>query len=68
MLEKNKEISTLIASDIMCLTPKIISSNSLVTEALVIMKHNNISQILVVENNNYIGIIHIHDIIKEGIK
>ena len=52
----------------MCLTPKIISSNSLVTEALLIMKSNNISQLLVVENNDYIGIIHIHDIIKEGIK
>jgi len=68
MLEKNKEINTLRASDIMCLTPKIISSNSLVTEALVIMKRNNISQLLVVQNNDYIGIIHIHDILKEGIK
>ena len=48
--------------------PKIISSNSLVTESsLNIMEQNNISQLLVVENNDYIGIIHIHDIIKEGI-
>ena len=68
MLEKNKEIDTLRASDVMCSTPKIISSNSLVTEALLIMKSNNISQLLVVENNDYIGIIHIHDILKEGIK
>ena len=52
----------------MCLTPKIIYSNRLVTEALAIMKNNNISQLLVLENNDYIGIIHIHDILKEGIK
>jgi len=68
MLEKNKDIDTLRASDVMCLTPKIICSNRLVTEALAIMKNNNISQLLVVENNDYIGIIHIHDILKEGIK
>ena len=68
MLEKNKDINTLTASDVMCLTPKIIYSNRLVTEALAIMKNNNISQLLVLENNDYIGIIHIHDILKEGIK
>ena len=68
MLEKNRDINTLTASDVMSLTPKIIYSNRLVTEALSIMKNNNISQLLVLENNDYIGIIHIHDILKEGIK
>jgi arabinose-5-phosphate isomerase len=39
----------------------------LAIEALKMMEQNNISQLLVVEKENYIGIIHIHDILKEGI-
>jgi arabinose-5-phosphate isomerase len=44
-----------------------INASELAIEALKMMEQNNISQLLVVEKENYIGIIHIHDILKEGI-
>ena len=47
--------------------PKTTSSISLVYDAFKIMKENNITQLIVSDNGNYIGIIHLHDIIKEGI-
>ena len=67
MLENNSDISFLKASDIMCTTPKIISSNKLASYALTILEQNNISQLVVVDDEKYIGIVHIHDILKEGI-
>jgi len=67
MLENNSDISSLKASDIMCANPKTISSDKLASYALTILEQNNISQLVVVDNNKYIGIIHIHDILKEGI-
>ena len=48
-------------------TPKMIASSLLAIEALKMMEQYNISQLLVVEKENYIGIIHMHDILKEGI-
>ena len=67
MLENNPDISSLKASDIMCITPKTISSDRLASFALTILEQNNISQLVVVDEEKYIGIIHIHDILKEGI-
>ena len=67
MLEKGKKIAEVLAKDIMNKNPKMIASSLLAIEALKMMEQNNISQLLVVENENYIGIIHIHDILKEGI-
>ena len=67
MLERNADLNSLNASDIMCDTPKIISSDQLAKEALNIMEQNNINQLLVLDRYNYKGIIHIHDILKEGI-
>jgi len=67
MLENNSDISSLKASDIMCSTPKKITSDKLASYALTILEQNNISQLVVVDDEKYIGIIHIHDILKEGI-
>ena len=67
MLEKNTNLSELKASDIMCTTPKTINSDELASFALTILEQNNISQLVVIDNEKYIGIIHIHDILKEGI-
>lgn len=67
MLEKNTEIVTLKAKDIMCKTPKTIHKNAMAIEALELMESNSITQILVLDDNNYIGVIHLHDLIKEGI-
>ena len=67
MLEKNSEIDRVVASDIMTLFPKRINVNDLATNALRIMKQNNVSQLIVMDEDKYIGILHMHDILKEGI-
>ena len=66
-LEKNTDFKNLFSKDIMTNKPKTISSISLVYDAFKIMKENNITQLIVSDNGNYMGIIHLHDIIKEGI-
>ena len=65
--ENNNEFSNLKAKEIMSQSPKKIDSQSLVYDAFKIMKSHNITQLIVVENDSYKGIIHLHDIIKEGI-
>jgi len=68
MLEnEGSDWSTLKAKDIMCDKPKTIEWNELATKALTIMEDNNISQLIVCKGDSYHGIVHIHDILKEGI-
>ena len=67
MLEKATDFKALTAADIMSRHPKTIAADALATEALDNMKHNNISQLVVIENEFYAGIIHLHDLIREGI-
>lgn len=67
MLEKNIELKNISAKDIMSADPKSISLNDLAIDALDIMRKNNISQLLVVDEKKYSGIIHLHDLVKEGI-
>ena len=67
MLEKNKDISILKASDIMTKNPRTIASGTLAVNALSIMRENNITQLLVVDKQKYLGVIHLHDILREGI-
>jgi len=65
--ENNNEFSNLKAKEIMTQSPKKIDSQSLVYDAFKTMKSHSITQLIVVENDSYKGIIHLHDIIKEGI-
>jgi len=68
MLEKNIPIDKLSAYDIMSPDPKTINLNVLVSDALDIMRENNITQLLVTDDEDlYCGVIHLHDILKEGI-
>ncbi len=67
MLEKHNSIQDLNASDIYHQSPITISPNNLAVGALELMEQKDISQIIVAENNKYVGIIHIHDLMKEGI-
>ncbi|NTV82763.1 MAG: CBS domain-containing protein, partial [Bacteroidales bacterium] len=67
MLEKNDHISGIRAEDIMTVNPKAIQASSLVVEALALMRLHNITQLPVFENEQYVGVIHLHDILKEGI-
>lgn len=67
MLQNNINFEKLKARDIMNLNPKIIDSKAMAVEAFKLMKDLNITQLLVVENDKYIGVVHLHDLIKEGI-
>jgi len=67
MLNTNDTFTHLTAKDIMTKNPKNISSDILVSEALSILENNSITQLVVVDNDTYKGILHLHDILKEGI-
>ncbi len=67
MLNKTETISGLTAKDIMTVNPKMIKSSDMVVDALNIMEDFSITQLVVVDNGDYKGVIHLHDILKEGI-
>jgi arabinose-5-phosphate isomerase len=67
MLEKNDDIASLTAKDVMTVSPKTISCDALAAEAFHLMRENNINQLLVTDKDKFAGIIHIQEIIKEGI-
>lgn len=67
MLNKHDNISGLTAKDIMSPSPKTIAEDVLAVKALHLMQAKNISQLLVVKGDNYKGIVHLHNLIKEGI-
>jgi arabinose-5-phosphate isomerase len=67
MMEKFEDLRQLTAEDIMSKNPKTISPNELAVNALETMRINSITQLLVVRDDEYLGVIHIHDILREGI-
>jgi arabinose-5-phosphate isomerase len=67
MLEKYDNFQNIQAKDVMNTTPKITESDTLAIEALEIMRSNNISQLVITDKGVYGGILHLHDIIREGI-
>ena len=67
MLEKTVQIESITAADIMSNTPHLIDHQTLAVEAIDKMKQNEISQLVVTKEGNYYGILHIHELIKEGL-
>lgn len=67
MLENTADINKLHAKDIMSKDPVTVSSDTMAVNALDIMQQNNITQILVTKNGKYSGVVHFHDLLKEGI-
>jgi len=67
MLIKVDDFSSLTAQDIMSSNPRCIKAGALAVEAMEMMEASGISQLLVEENGNYAGVVHLHDLIKEGI-
>ena len=68
MLSKTTKIDDFVAKDIMGKNPKTIHKDAMAVEALDTMENNSITQILAVDDaNNYAGVVHLHDLIKEGI-
>jgi|SRR3989339_239753 len=67
MLERGGSFDKLVATDIMSLNPKTIDAGELAVKAFNLMETNKITSVIVMEGNKYIGLVHIHDIIREGI-
>lgn len=67
MLHREGPVHLLKAADIMTRDPLTINHDILVADALDLMRKNNITQILVLEEGRYVGVIHLHDILKEGV-
>ncbi len=67
MLEKNIFSNDIKAKDIYTKNPKQIEPEMLAIEALELMRKNDISQLVIAKNNTYSGILHLHDLVREGI-
>lgn len=67
MMEKHSSFEHLKAVDIMNTTPKTIDFNDMAVNALQMMKQFNITQLIVLKDNFYQGVVHLHDLLKEGI-
>lgn len=67
MLEKNVSIDQVTAEEIMTKDPLTISPDMLAVEALDILRKKEITQLVVAEKGKYLGIIHLHDLVKEGL-
>ena len=68
MLKNNIKLSDDIrAADIMTKNPKSIGPDELAIEALDLLRKNEITQLVVIEQGQYLGMIHLHDLIREGL-
>lgn len=67
LLEKTDSLGNIIAKDITSANPKTVNANTLALDAMEILKSYNVNQLLVTdEENTYLGIVHLHDLIREG--
>ncbi|SHE86695.1 arabinose-5-phosphate isomerase [Psychroflexus salarius] len=67
MLKNNDDFAHLKAKDIMSASPKTISHDAMAVDALEVLEANDISQIIALKNTTYAGVVHIHNLVKEGI-
>lgn len=67
MLAKTENFTNLSAIDIMTKNPKSIDINAMAVDAMQLMEKHEITQLLVTDNKLYVGVIHLHDLMKEGI-
>jgi arabinose-5-phosphate isomerase len=67
MLERSPDFNMVKASELMSLNPKSIQSDRLASEALQLMNANEITQLIVIDNNEYVGILHLHNLIQAGL-
>jgi arabinose-5-phosphate isomerase len=67
MLEKNLPLDSATAADIMTRNPKAIKYDQLAVDALDLMRKKDITQLLVMKGEEYMGVLHLHDLIREGL-
>lgn len=67
MLQLNENPDSLKAGDIMTPNPKTLQADTLAVDALQMMRESNITQVLIMDGPEYVGVVHLHDIIESGI-
>lgn len=67
MLQRSDSIAHILAEDIMTSNPKTIRPSEMAVNALDEMRKAEITQLVVAENDVYLGILHLHDLVKEGL-
>ena len=67
MLHRSDDMLATKAKDIMTSKPKSVSPDTMAADAFILMKSNNITQLVVTDKGKYLGFIHLHDLLKEGI-
>lgn len=67
MLEKRNTLEGITAADIMTASPRTVSPDALAVDALDLLRQFDITQLAVVEGKNFLGIIHLHDLVREGL-
>lgn len=65
--DPHTDFSRIRASDILCADPKSISPDALAVDALAMLRQYSITQLVVLEGNAYVGMIHLHDLVREGL-
>ena len=67
MLEKNEDLDKVKARNIMTENPKFIAPDALAVSALDLLRKNDITQLVVAAEGRFLGIIHLHDLVREGL-
>jgi arabinose-5-phosphate isomerase len=67
MLQRTEGFADVSARDILSPTPKCIGPDALAVDALALMRQYAINQLVVLENDRYLGIVHLHDLVREGL-
>lgn len=67
MLQRGGDFSEVRAQDILSTAAKSVTPDTLAVNALALMRQHSISQLLVVENGRFLGIVHLHDLLREGL-
>ena len=67
MLQKNGDFNALTAKNIMSSNPITLEFDQLAVEALRIMRERNITQLVILKHGKYVGMVHLHDLLREGL-
>ena len=67
MLEKDVDLTGISAKDIMTVSPKTIQADEMAVNAMAALRKFDITQLIVIKDDKYVGIIHLHDLVREGL-
>ena len=67
LLNQRTDLERVSAADMMSAAPKQVESNTLAVDAVALMQDHSISQLIVVEEQAYVGMVHLHDFVREGL-